>query len=96
MNQPSFNFEAPRSRRTDPLSSKRAESELRRSGAMESQARLVWKAMQSHPGRSSKELALLNRMDRHMVGRRTSDLWRKGHAVKLEIGKQDCKWYAIV
>lgn len=69
---------------------------MRRSGAMESQARLVWKAMRAYPGNSSKRLAQLRSMDRHMVGRRCSDLWRKGHAVKVEIGKQDVKWYAIL
>jgi hypothetical protein len=96
MQQASLNFEVPRSRRSDPPSSHRAESEMRKSGAMESQARFVWIIMRTHPGNSSRQLSELRKADRHMVARRCSDLWRKGHALKVEIGKQDCKWYAIL
>jgi DNA-binding MarR family transcriptional regulator len=95
--QQSLNFETPpRSRRTDPKSSSRAESELRKSGALRGQATVVFDALLKRPGRSSKELAREAGLDRYMVARRVSDLWRGGYALKVEIGKRDCLWYAIV
>lgn len=69
---------------------------MRRSGAMNSQCKSVWDAMRRYPGTSSKLLAQLTGMDRHMVGRRCSDLQRKGHAVEVRIGKRDMKYFAIV
>ena len=97
MDQVAFNFEvAPRTRRTDPKSSARAESELRKSGVLRVQATDVFDALLKFPGLSSKELALRAGLDRYMVARRCSDLWRNGAALKVEIGKRDCFWYAIV
>lgn len=96
MIQPSFNFDIPRSRSKDPLSSHRAESSMRKTGMMRSQCKSVWDAMRLYPGRSSKQLAQLTGMDRTMLGRRCSDLQRKGHAVEVRIGKQDMKYWAIV
>lgn len=97
MTQAAFNFDTPpRSRRSDPKSSARAESELRKSGTLRGQATVVFDAPLKHPGLSSKELSLSTGLDRYMVARRCSDLWRAGAALKVEIGKKDCQWYAIV
>ena len=60
------------------------------------QARQTYEAMKRYPGRSSKELSRLAQLDRHAAARRCSDLWRKGAALKVEIGKRDCLWYAIL
>ena len=54
--QPSFNFEAPRSRRSDPPSSRRAESEMRRSGALKGQRLIALELVKQFPGRSSKRI----------------------------------------
>lgn len=101
--QQSLNFGAPRSqrarslaRRTDPASSEAAAQKMIDSGAIESQAKRVWKAMLKNPGHTSKQLALLSHLDRHMFGRRCSGLQRKGHAVEIRRGNRELKYYAII
>ena len=96
MTQTSFNFTAPRSRRGDPKSSRRAEDQMRSSGALKGQSLRVWEALKKHPGKSSKQLAERTGLDRYMVARRCADLFNVGAALKVIIGKQDTKWYAIL
>ena len=96
MIQPSLNFEAPRSRRTDPKSSRRAESELRRSGTLRGQALIALELVKANPGRSSKELAKLGTLDRYQLARRLPELLEMGKVRREEIGNSDCKWYAIL
>jgi|SRR5688572_19612918 len=97
MIQTSFTFPTPpRSRRTDPASSRRAEDQLRQSGALKGQTLTAYEAMKRHPGKSSKQTAGVTGLDRYMLGRRYADLFNSGKALKVEIGKRDCLWYAIL
>jgi hypothetical protein len=96
MTQTAFNFTAPRSRRSDPASSKRAEDQLRQSGALNGQLLTAYEAMKRHPGKSSRETAEITGLDRYMLARRYADLFRTGKALKVEIGKRDVLWYAIL
>jgi hypothetical protein len=47
-------------------------------------------------GKSSKQIAERTGLDRYMVARRCADLFNAGAALKVIIGKQDTKWYAIL
>jgi hypothetical protein len=96
ISQQQLNFGIPRSRRDDPLSSKRAAEQIVKSGALKGQAEEVYRAMQRFPFRSSKQLAHLGKMDRTMVGRRVVDVWRSGHAVRLESPSREVAYVAII
>jgi hypothetical protein len=69
---------------------------MRRSGALKGQCLQVWEALQKHPGYSTKRLSQRTGLDRYMVARRCADLFNAGAALKVIIGKQDTKWYAIL
>lgn len=96
--QSSFNFSVPRSRTTDPPSSGRAVEALDRSGTLRGQRKIALSLVCKFPGRSSKQLAALGQVDRHMLGRRMKELWMLGHIVRVEdsIRKTDLKWYAVL
>jgi predicted transcriptional regulator len=94
MTQVTFNFEAPLSRRTDPLSSKRAEDQMRRSGTLRGQRLIALELVKAHPGRSSKELAKLGTLDRYQLARRLPELAEMGHVRTTQIGDEDLKWWA--
>jgi hypothetical protein len=96
MTQPSFNFEVPRSRRTDPLSSKRAEDQMRRSGALKGQRLIALELVKQFPGRSSKELAKLGTLDRYQLARRLPELVSLGHVRVTQTGNDDQKWWAAL
>lgn len=95
MNQAAFNFEAPRSRRKDPPSSRRAEDQMKRSGAMRGQALIAFKLVKQFPGRSSKELAKLGTLDRFQLARRLPELKAMGKVRTTQTGKDDQKWWAV-
>jgi predicted HTH transcriptional regulator len=96
MVQPSFNFEAPRSRRNDPASSRRAAEQLQKSGAADSQRQICFELVKKFPGRSSKELAQLSGLDRHMIAKRLPELRDKFKTVRVtQTGKEDQKWWAV-
>lgn len=95
MQQAAFNFEAPRSRRKDPPSSKRAEDQMRRSGAMRGQALIALELVKQFPGRSSKELADLGTLDRFQLARRLPELKAMGKVRTTQTGKDDQKWWAV-
>lgn len=95
MTQPSFNFETPRSRRTDPLSSKRAEDQIRRSGALKGQQLIALELVKQFPGRTSKELAGLGTLDRYQLARRLPELVAMGYLRVTQIGNEDQKWWAL-
>jgi hypothetical protein len=95
MTQPSFNFEVPGSRRTDPLSSKRAEDQMRRSGALKGQRLIALELVKQFPGRSSKELAKLGTLDRYQLARRLPELAEMGHVRVTQTGSDDQKWWAV-
>ena len=95
MTQPSFNFETPRSRRTDPLSSKRAEDQMRRSGVLKGQQLIALELVKQFPGRSSKELAGLGTLDRYQLARRLPELASMGKVKTTQHAAEDQKWWAL-
>jgi len=94
MMQPSFNFGAPRSRRSDPASSRRAAGQLQKSGAADSQRQICFELVKQYPGRSSKELAELGTLDRYQVARSLPELEKLNLIRSDEHGKDDLRWYA--
>lgn len=96
MTQLAFTYERPRSRRKDPLSSKRAEDQMRRSGALRGQALIALELVKQFPGKSSKELAKLGSLDRYQIARRLPELLSMGKVRREEFEDQDCKWWAAV
>lgn len=96
MDQAAFNFERPRSRRKDPPSSKRAEDQIRKSGAMTGQRLIAFDLVKQFPGRTSKELAGLGTLDRYQLARRLPELLSMGKVRATQFGKEDQKWWAAV
>jgi hypothetical protein len=64
----------PRSRATDPIGSHEAADRVTADGSADAQAAVVLGLVQRHPGRTSRELARLAQMDRHIVARRLPEL----------------------
>lgn len=95
MTQTAFNFEAPRSRRSDPPSSKRAEDQMRKSGALRGQALIAFELVKQFPGRSSLELADLGTLDRFQLARRLPELREMGKVRVTQFGKEDQRWWAV-
>ena len=95
MTQTSFNFTAPRSRRGDPPSSRRAEDQTRRSGALKGQRLIALELVKQFPGRSSKELANLGTLDRYQLARRLPELVELGHVRVTQFQSEDQKWWAV-
>ena len=96
MDQPFLNFEAPRSRRTDPPSSHRAAEDLQKSGGAESQRMLCLELVKKYPGRSSKQLSQLSGKDRHMIAKRLPELRDKFQLVRVtQDGKEDQRWWPV-
>ena len=96
MTQTSFNFTAPRSRRSDPPSSKRAAEHLHRNGGAASQRMVCLELVKKFPGRSSKQLAELSGLDRHMIAKRLPELRDKFNLVRVtQTGNEDQKWWAV-
>jgi DNA-binding MarR family transcriptional regulator len=97
-----MNLDHSMARRTDPASSHAAASDLARSGKHEGQCLAVLAWVHKHPGRTSRELAELSGMDRHLVAKRTADLEHKQLARKGAMracsisGKQAVTWEPIL
>ncbi len=88
-----FTFpDTPRARRTDPLSSHRAADAI--TPHLSKQRLEVWEALRRHPGRSTKDLAAVAKLDRHMVARRAPELVQHGYATRVERATGDCVWFA--
>lgn len=64
----------PRSRTKDPSSSKRAESDAKRTGVMRGQRVLAMELIEKYPGRTSKQLESLGTLDRYQLARRLPEL----------------------
>jgi predicted HTH transcriptional regulator len=94
MTQPSFQFDVPRSRRTDPESSRRAEDQLRRSGVLRGQQKIALELVKAHPGKTSKQLARLGTLDRYQLARRLPELLEMKLVTRTETGNLDCQWWA--
>lgn len=88
-----LDFDRPRSRVSDPLSSHRAEQRMRDSGGLRGQAKVALELVKQFPGRSSKELAELGTLDRYQIARRLSDLLHAKKVYRIEPEGEDCKWY---
>ncbi|WP_414615143.1 winged helix-turn-helix domain-containing protein [Stenotrophomonas pavanii] len=93
MNQPA--------RSTDPQSSHIAAADLAASGALRVQRPKTEVAVIRHPGQSSLHLWTLTGLDRHMLGRRLSELarvgriWRAPTARCATTGKPACTWWPV-
>jgi hypothetical protein len=70
----------PAARNSDPETSHDAAAAVTASGVRGANAARVLAGVMAWPGRTSRELAELLRMDRHEVARRCSDLMRAGDA----------------
>lgn len=92
--QQSLNFGVPRSRRDDPLSSKRAAEQMDRSGTLRGQRLITLDLVKQFPGRTSKELARLGTLDRYQLARRLPELLIMRFVKRVEFGTEDCRWYA--
>lgn len=87
----------PASRSTDPETSHEAEDALTRSGQRAAQMAAAEEAVRQHPGRTSKRLAIVTGMDRHMLGRRLPDLEklrraRRGEPADDPVGRGVTWW----
>lgn len=89
-------LDRPRSRRSDPPSSQRAEAQMRTSGAMRGQAAEALAMIKRNPGKSTKELGAIGPLERHQIARRTKELWQAGLVVTLEAGTKDVRYWAIL
>jgi DNA-binding MarR family transcriptional regulator len=93
--QASLNFEAPRSRHKDPASSRRAEDQMRRSGALKGQRLIALDLVKQFPGRSSKVLAGLGTLDRYQLARRLPELVAMGYVKVTQHEAEDQKWWPV-
>lgn len=78
-------------RRTDNAASHRAEERQNASGWRLHDSKLVLLGFYSHGGATTKELSELCGLDRHMVGRRATDLLRNGFLDRVD-GKDGWRW----
>ena len=76
-------------RHTDPASSALADTAQKDSGKRHRNLDRVLALIAAHPESTSRELAMIGEMDRHEVGRRTSDLKRLGLAMHTSRPRED-------
>ena len=91
MTQEQFSFasEPQRHRRTDPVTSQIAGDTMIDSGKIGKQRQIVFDLVKSHPDSTSAEIARYGNMDRHIPGRRLTELVRLG---LVEItGRRSCQ-----
>jgi len=82
-------------RKTDPRSSKRAAREIEKSGVLRGNRNLVLALIKQYPGHTSKQLAMLGKVDRHMVARRCADLRNMRLVKSEETGEKDLVWWPL-
>lgn len=93
----------PRARRRDPASSHRAADELEASGRAARQTQAALAAVRAHPGTTTRDLANCSPgpagMDGgawlHALGRRLSDLRRRGAVQRTRLGTDDFRWWPV-
>ena len=95
MQQRPLDFDAPRARTTDPLSSHEAATEAERSGLIARQLDTVLAALKKTGGLTSAELAKRHGLDRYMVARRLPEAERAGMVRRYEYGARQVRWEAI-
>lgn len=88
-----FHIASPAARNTDPLSSHIAAEEVTVSGKRAFQQQTTAAAVKRYPGKTSRELSVLLKLDRHMLGRRLSEceeegLVRRGAMRKCGVSKK--------
>jgi DNA-binding MarR family transcriptional regulator len=86
-------FDRPRSRRSDPSSSQRAEEKMRASGALKGQQLIALSMVRANPGRTSKELGSIGPLDRYQVARRLPELEAMNLVYRVESDVEDCRWW---
>lgn len=79
-------------RRTDPVTSHLAGEAIERTGTASHQRNIVLSAVKKCQGLTSKELAWLFNLDRHMVARRLPEIQEieKGGTVICSVGGSKC------
>jgi len=97
---PAENYLPPRSRTVDPVSSKRAEAEAKRTGVMRGQRVIVQGLIERYPGRTSKQLADApeSGLDRYQIARRCRELVSMGLVRRPEdeadyVKGQELRWW---
>jgi len=91
----------PAAKTKDPLPSYIAEEKITLSGARDRQIDLVLSCIRRSSGKTSKELALIFELDRHMVARRLADLKNRDKAFQGHIrecgvsGIKSVTWWPI-
>ena len=81
----------PRARRSDPESSHAAIDHLEATGSHEVQLRQTLDAVLAHPGCTTRELAEIADLDRHLVGRRAADLAKRLWITRSKARREDVR-----
>lgn len=82
-------FLPPRTRRADPASSRRAESDLRRSGTLSGQQMIVTRLVSLHPGKNAKQLERLGSLNQIQLCRRLPECG----LFQIQCGTFDSTWF---
>lgn len=82
-----------RARRSDGDGSHDAADALESSGRAAAQLEAVLEAVQQHSGSTSRELAALTGLDRHLVGRRLPELAAHGLIDRVKIPGAELRWW---
>lgn len=83
----------PRARRSDADGSHAAADALERSGRAAAQLQAVLDATRLHPGSTSRQLAAISGLDRHLVGRRLPELAYRGLVDRVAIHGEELRWW---
>jgi hypothetical protein len=79
----------PRTRRADPVSSRRAESELRHSGTLTGQQTITIQLVTQYPGKNPHELELLGTLNHTQLCRRLPECG----LFQIQCGTFDSQWW---
>jgi len=93
MIQTSFNFTAPRSRRSDPASSRRAERDFVESGGPKRHADIIMDLVRQYPGWTAKQLGTLGVLKFEQIDRRTKEMEEAGRIRRVANGSEDLRLY---
>jgi DNA-binding MarR family transcriptional regulator len=80
--QCAFEFDKPRSRNTDPRTSREAEARNRE--AMKGQRKAVFDLIRQMPGRSAREICDATGYSMHVFSRRAAELFQMGRIRRLD------------
>jgi hypothetical protein len=85
----------PRSRHSDPRSSSRAATDMRRSGVSRGQALVTLELVRTYPGMTSRELGQQGGLNRYQIARRLPELRAAGLVRSVEEGSHDARWFPV-